>query len=351
MNIRIGTKVRFLNDIGGGIVKGYQDDKFVLVENQDGFLIPVLLNELIIEESGSYDNESGQSKQTSQNSSQKELKKPKPEPSSDDKKYIPFKGEALLALVPENDKLLHVSNFGLFLINDSNYFFNFVITSIDSGKSTLVKSGAIKPDSKSNILSFSQSVIAKVREIRLQGIFYKHGFFDATAPVDLTFNIADISFYKINFFIENDYFDSKALILKKEELDLKEVFDKLTESEIAKVTKIKEAPVNKPVKISIKNPLVEEVDLHIEEIVDNHSGLTNGEIVELQLARFETSLETAIRSNVQKIVFIHGVGNGKLKQELRNKIDRKYPDLVYQDASFKEYGFGATMVYLKKGQN
>ena len=75
--------------------------------------------------------------------------------------------------------------------------------------------------------------------------------------------------------------------------------------------------------------------------------MSNGEIVETQLARFETSLETALRGNAQKIVFIHGVGNGKLKYELRKKLDKNYPDIRYQDASFKEYGYGATMVYLR----
>ena len=348
MNIRVGTKVRFLNEIGGGIVKGYRDDKMVLVENQDGFLIPMLINELIIEEHGSYDNKTGSSKQSDTNSSSKEIKKQKPLPTFEEKKYLPFKGEVLMAFVPDNDKLLHVSNFNLYLINDSNYYFNFIISLSDNGPATLVKSGAIKPDSKSKITSFSQSDVAKIKQLKLQGIFYKHGFFDINVAVDLTFDISDVSFYKINHFIENDFFDSKGLILKKIELNQKEVFEKLTESEIATVTMQKEAKSAKPVKIVSKNPTTEEIDLHIEEIVDNHSGLTNGEIIELQLARFETSLETAIRSGMQKIVFIHGVGNGKLKQELRNKLERKYPELVYQDASFKEYGFGATVVYLKK---
>ena len=75
--------------------------------------------------------------------------------------------------------------------------------------------------------------------------------------------------------------------------------------------------------------------------------MTNGEIIEIQLGRFETALQTAVNANSNKIVFIHGVGNGRLKHELRKKLDRKYPDLKYQDASFKEYGYGATMVYLK----
>jgi dsDNA-specific endonuclease/ATPase MutS2 len=51
---------------------------------------------------------------------------------------------------------------------------------------------------------------------------------------------------------------------------------------------------------------------------------------------------------VKKIVFIHGVGDGVLKNELRRELGRKYPKYPYQDASFREYGFGATMAILKK---
>ncbi|MFP4019887.1 MAG: Smr/MutS family protein [Bacteroidales bacterium] len=48
------------------------------------------------------------------------------------------------------------------------------------------------------------------------------------------------------------------------------------------------------------------------------------------------------------MVFIHGVGNGRLRYELRKSLDKDYPDLDYQDASFQEYGYGATLVFLRK---
>ncbi|HYX08752.1 MAG TPA: Smr/MutS family protein, partial [Bacteroidales bacterium] len=101
-------------------------------------------------------------------------------------------------------------------------------------------------------------------------------------------------------------------------------------------------------KVKNKPGQVEEVDLHIQEIVDDYTGMSNGEIINIQLARFTTSLEGAIRNNVKKIVFIHGVGNGKLKYELRKILDNKYPHLRYQDASFREYGYGATLVVISK---
>ena len=47
------------------------------------------------------------------------------------------------------------------------------------------------------------------------------------------------------------------------------------------------------------------------------------------------------------IVFIHGKGVGILKSEIIKAFKRDYKHLDYQDASFQEYGYGATMVIIK----
>jgi len=94
-------------------------------------------------------------------------------------------------------------------------------------------------------------------------------------------------------------------------------------------------------------PAIEEVDLHIQHILSNHENFTAGEILEAQMARFTTALNGAIRNRQKKIVFIHGRGEGKLKYEIRKKLESDYPLLTFQDASFKEYGYGATMVIIK----
>ena len=92
---------------------------------------------------------------------------------------------------------------------------------------------------------------------------------------------------------------------------------------------------------------IEEVDLHIQTLVESHEDMKPGEILEVQMSRFTTALEGAIRAKSRKLVFIHGVGNGRLKHKIRKTIEREYPRLQYQDASFKEYGYGATMVIIK----
>jgi hypothetical protein len=304
------------------------------------------LSELIPDETSSYEMNSNGSANTERNSTIQKKKKI-PAITFEEKKYVPLKGNLVLAIVPENEQILHVSNFSLFIINDSNYHSLYELGYRGSDSFSHIKSGLIEPDRKKEIGKYSQSEIAKIKEFKLQGIFFKHGLMDFSQPVDLSFNIEDVSFYKIGFFKENEYFNEKAIILKKEEPDLKEAINKLSKSEFAKVIRLKETEEKKPVSKQPMSASMKEVDLHIGEIMENYSSLSNGEIVEIQIGRFETSLDTALLSGEQKIVFIHGVGNGKLKNELRNKLDKKYPHLKYQDASFKEYGYGATIVYLK----
>lgn len=88
-----------------------------------------------------------------------------------------------------------------------------------------------------------------------------------------------------------------------------------------------------------------EIDLHIEELMDNYSHLSNGQILEIQLRHFRKNLENAIAQGEKKIIFIHGVGNGVLKTEIR-KILSNYDGISFHDASFRKYGFGATEVII-----
>lgn len=329
-------------------MREFKDDKIVVVETDDGFEMPVLSTDVIVEQRSSYGTDEPEDIQLINEEKEEEPIFSIPEISFEEKRYRDFTGEVLVAIVPENDKLLHVSKFFMYIINDSNYSFHYVLTVKDGGVSTLIRAGSIESDTKLNIETYSQTSIAKIKEVCIQGVFYKHGLMMLNRPIDMNYSIEDISFYKAGYFKENDYFQQRAFLLKKEEEpDMSKALEQLKESDLSNIATIKESKEPAKKSKSPKNASIEEVDLHIEEIVDNHAELSNGEIVEIQLSRFETSLETALRGRIPKIVFIHGVGNGKLKYELRKKLDNKYSDLRYQDASFKEYGYGATMVYLR----
>lgn len=348
MNIKIGDRVKFINDVGGGIVTAFLDEKTIEVQNEDGFEIPVLATEVLLESNDGYGWD-GQNKPQYDGKPKKEEEhevviKPR------DFSYRKFDGEILMAIVPENDTLLHVSDLKLYLINDSSYSVQYNISQVDSNINEFVKNGILEPDTKLEIKKYNQSTLSKVKQLSLQGILFKEGLFDIQKPIEQSFNLDSISFYKASTFKENDYFENNAFLNIAEEFNLEEVVNKLSDHEIIQVTVEKEIQnKNKDIETAKKKSSdMEEVDLHIEAIVDNHKELSNGEIVDIQMSRFETALETAMKSKQSRMVFIHGVGNGRLKHELRKKLDRKYPGFKYQDASFKEYGYGATLVYLYK---
>ena len=48
----------------------------------------------------------------------------------------------------------------------------------------------------------------------------------------------------------------------------------------------------------------------------------------------------------KRIVFIHGKGEGVLRNRIVTELKQKYPRCNWQDASFQEYGFGATLVII-----
>jgi hypothetical protein len=89
------------------------------------------------------------------------------------------------------------------------------------------------------------------------------------------------------------------------------------------------------------------VDLHIEKLTDNVSSLTAQEILDLQMKVFTKSLEMAHVHQMQKIVFIHGIGNHFLKNRIKNYLGQQKSIVrKYQDADLLKYGGGATEVLL-----
>ena len=73
--------------------------------------------------------------------------------------------------------------------------------------------------------------------------------------------------------------------------------------------------------------------------------MSNFDKLNLQLDTARRQLEFAIKKRIQKVVFIHGIGEGVLKMELETLFSR-YDNIKYYDADYKKYGLGATEVYI-----
>jgi dsDNA-specific endonuclease/ATPase MutS2 len=123
---------------------------------------------------------------------------------------------------------------------------------------------------------------------------------------------------------------------------------RVSNHEISQAKAEKESPRKKKIRTINKkkrNAPKMEVDLHIGQLVKSSRGMTNHEMLNLQLETAKRQLEFAIRKRIQKIVFIHGIGEGVLKEEL-HYLFRRYDNLKYYDAELQKYGSGATEVYI-----
>lgn len=93
-----------------------------------------------------------------------------------------------------------------------------------------------------------------------------------------------------------------------------------------------------------------EVDLHIHKLVNSTKGMTNYDMLNIQLDTAQRKLDFAITKRMQRVVFIHGVGEGVLKLELET-LFRRYDNIKYYEANYQKYGLGATEVYIFQNAN
>ncbi|RKR07077.1 Smr domain-containing protein [Maribacter vaceletii] len=144
--------------------------------------------------------------------------------------------------------------------------------------------------------------------------------------------------------------DSNGFVLSYFDKELMKVGGDIsvTNYEIAKIKSEKEIPKKKKnvvLKTKERNAPKLEVDLHVDKLVRNSGNMSSYEKLNLQLETAKRQLEFAMRKRIQKVVFIHGVGEGVLKEEL-GYLFRRYENLKYYDADYQKYGMGATEVYI-----
>lgn len=350
--MKIGDKVRFLNTTGGGVIKGFQGKDIVLVEDEDGFDIPVLIRETVVIEPAN-DMQVRQSSKPVENVS---ISRSSVTVTPPEKEYVPEEtkeGEqlsVLLAYLPVDIKSLSTSALECYLINDSNYYLSYNYMSRMEEGWTSRQTGTIEPNTKLFIEEFEKTELNDIEKVCLQFFAYKKGKpFSLKNAYSVEVHIDTVKFYKLHSFKENDYFDDEAILYPVVRRDLAEKELVISAEEIEQAIRQKEdnkRPRIQPISKKEKRPVLE-IDLHANELLDNTNGLSSGDILEYQLKNFNEVMAENLKNKGQKIVFIHGKGDGVLKNAILKELKKKYKSVYYQDASFREYGYGATMVTIK----
>jgi len=111
--------------------------------------------------------------------------------------------------------------------------------------------------------------------------------------------------------------------------------------------KLKESFFKTPEEKAVLEKPKTEIDLHIEKLRDDHQFLSSAEILNVQLDHFHKTLDAAIVHQLPEIIFIHGAGNGTLRNEIHKSIGKHPKVQTFMDARKEKFGYGATKVLLR----
>lgn len=459
--MQIGDQVRFLNEVGGGRITGFQGKDIVLIEDADGFDIPMLRSQVVVIETNANNFER----------KKKETEKPAPrfrylddnvddDPSERPISYQPKPqerkgGELLnicLAFVPENSRELSNTRFEAYLINDSNYYVSATFANNEGAAWHLRWQGTIEPNTKQYVETFDRSMLNDLERLSVQLIAWKQDKpFMLKPAVGVELRLDMVKFYKLHVFQPSPFFREPALIydIVRDDRPIRQVFveaeevldamrgeygngdesvnanERPTHNKASDTKAVQEnerpersdAPrsqgrqerpnePNPPLpdyittleSLSSTAPVVPqrtreeerealkaakralkaeqkalqaqemarkaeqqrreraadeqkrdylEVDLHIEALLDNIEGLSPSVLLNTQLTEFRIMMDRNIRKKGQRIVFIHGKGDGVLREALIKELTHRYRTCTYEDAPFQRYGHGATMVTIR----
>jgi hypothetical protein len=341
MQFKIGDKVRFLNEKGEGVISGFVNKTTVNVHIEEGFDIPYPVNELV-----SIHEDKPKTQETVA------ITVPVNEPTAIIKDIIPvnsnFSKGVYLLFVPESGNILE-SPLQLAITNYTEYDVLYTLSTKRAEGYVTISTGDIGSGKNNNILLISRSEIERFTHVKIDLVYYSNAAHKPQPPVSEMIRINPVRFYKENNFVKTPFLPKRAFVAVIAGLDDEKNWEnvEIDPDQLARAMKQKRS--SDPVKLSKPHQLNDpeiEIDLHIEELIESHAGMNNAQIIDQQLKHFKRELEKAIDSNVKKITFIHGVGIGRLKQEIHSVL-KTYDHIRFHDAPYSKYGFGATEVVLR----
>ena len=89
------------------------------------------------------------------------------------------------------------------------------------------------------------------------------------------------------------------------------------------------------------------VDLHIEKLTSDWQKLSNAEMLDMQLKEFEKWYELALAHHQSQLIIIHGVGSGRLRDEIHDMLRLKKEVKSFVNQFHPSFGYGATEIYFQ----
>ncbi len=349
MQIKTGDNVRYLNAVGGGRVVRIVDN--IAYVDEDGFETPVLLKEcVVVGNTTRFNNPVPTPEKDVPKAAAKAAQQPLPvveTPGGDELRLV-------LGFEPSDIKALSRSTFDAYIVNDSNYYVYLALMSrsADSAEWTHRFDGLIEPNMQEFLCEIEPSDLPAMDRLAVQYVVFKRSkVFTAVNPALVELKVDTTKFARLHCFKSNPYFDNPVIAFDIAECGRPVAQVSFRPEDIEQGIKAKKRDIalqnaaRKPA-APLRADIIE-VDLHADELLDTTAGLGPADILNMQIDRFCNVMDANLRNVGQKIVFIHGKGEGVLRQAIMKELTHRYKGHDVQDASFREYGFGATQVTIR----
>jgi len=365
MKLNPGDQVKFLNAVGGGVVTKILNSKMVLVADRDGFEIPTLIAELVKidpDNAGArffkeeFRTPSGMKREESDEKEQGSSGEDNAEPDSLDPVVIRNRKseDIYFAFVPHEQKWLITGLMDIFLINNTSFdiIYN-LFHHNEQGFYTGVDYGSLFAGTRHVLSTVNRESLARWTEGSIQFLFHKEKSDTVIPPFNSDFLIDGTKFHKEGAYRDSPLLNEKGIIVRLVSLTLylKELHPdpaEMPEPGSARETRTRKESRN-IIFSHQTEPRKAVIDLHIHELIEDPSNLQKSEILAFQTDYFIRSLEGALSNNFRNVIFIHGVGDGILRQVLTDQL-KKTEGIEWFDAPMALYGVGAIEVRIPHNQ-
>jgi hypothetical protein len=328
--MNIGDRVRLLYHKQEGIVTKFLPNDVVEVEIEEGFRIPVLRSELVViarEEDLVFGKNQKKSQGMGAASATADIK-------------VWSEIGFYIAYLPFNDQQLAV-----YLINNTDVQLMFTFGESNNGSYNGIASGTLQKRSSQKVHEVSLQNFDKWSPILIQALLFKHGYGSFKEAVSKKMKFTAETFFKNKK--QAPVLEQVAHLFQIDQEPPLPIKSEAIRPEVLKESMLYSNRHDVPAKIVVASRPKIEVDLHIERLTEKSTSMNSSQILQLQLDTFEKQLDNAIMAGMEKIVFIHGVGNGVLRNEIHKKLSKHVLVEFYQDAQKEKFGYGATSVKLK----
>lgn len=171
MNVKIGDKVRFLNSVGGGIVRKFRGNDQVIVEDEDGFEIPVLARECVVV--GDNKMVGGGMPRPAAQAPQVKVVAPVATPEAVQETPEGERLNIFLAYLPMDAKAMQQTRYEAYFVNESNYYLFYNYMNRQNNSWTSRQQGLVEPNTKIFLEEFGKEDLNDLERICVQFIAFK----------------------------------------------------------------------------------------------------------------------------------------------------------------------------------